>query len=176
MSFKNIPVGNNIPDDIYSIIEISSCSYPIKYEYNFKYDSLFVDRFIDVSMFYPCNYGYINETLSEDNDHLDVLVISPYPLNINTVIHCRPIGVLNLIDESGIDNKILSIPNYNVSNQYDNIQDICDIDKKILNKIIHFFENYKSLEKDKWVEIKGWKDVNEAKKLILECNDRYKLI
>ncbi len=175
MSFKNIPVGDNIPNDIYSIIEISSYSYPIKYEYNLKYDSLFVDRFIDVPMFYPCNYGYINKTLSEDKDPLDVLVISPYPLSINTVIHSRPVGMLKLIDESGKDYKILSVPNYDISQQYNNIQDIFDVDKKLLDKISYFFENYKSLEKNKWVENKGWRDVNKAKKLILNCYKKYKL-
>ncbi len=167
MSLKNIPVGDNIPNDIYSIIEISSGFYPIKYEYNIKYGALFVDRFINVPMFYPCNYGYINNTLSKDNDPLDVLVISPYPLMSKSVIHTRPVGLLKLIDESGKDFKILSVPNYDVSDQYNNIQDIYDVDKKLLNQIEYFFENYKSLEKNKWVENKGWEDVFEAKKIIV---------
>ncbi len=169
MSLINIPIGDNIPDDIYSIIEISLGSYPIKYEYNINYGALFVDRFIDVPMYYPCNYGYINNTLSKDNDPLDVLVISLYPLIPKSVIHTRPIGILNLIDESGEDNKILSVPNYDVSEHYNNIQDIYDVDKNLLNKISYFFENYKFLEKNKWIENKGWKDVHEAKKIITSC-------
>lgn len=175
MSFKNVPVGNNVPNDVYSIIEISSGSYPIKYEYNSKYNFLSVDRFIDVPMFYPCNYGFINKTLSEDNDPLDILVISPYPLSINSVINSRPVGVLKLIDESGKDYKILSVPNYNISNQYNNIQDICDVDKHLLIKISYFFENYKSLEKDKWVINKGWDNINVAKKIIYSSYKKYKL-
>ncbi len=169
MNLKNIPVGKNVPDDIYSIIEISLGSYPVKYEYNIDYEVLFVDRFINVPMYYPCNYGYINNTLSKDNDPLDVLVISFYPLIPKSVIHSRPVGILNLIDESGEDYKILAVPNYNVSNEYNNIQDIYDIDKNLLNKINYFFENYKSLEKNKWVKNKGWGDVYEAKKIITSC-------
>ncbi len=169
MSFKNIPVGNNVPNDIYSIIEISSGFYPVKYEYNIRYNALFVDRFINVPMFYPCNYGYINNTLSKDNDPLDVLVISPYPLISQSVIHTRPVGLLKLIDESGEDFKILSVPNYDVSNHYNHIQDINDVDKLLLDQINYFFENYKSLEKNKWVENKGWEDVHAAKEIISSC-------
>ncbi len=176
MSFKYIPSGNDLPNDIYSIIEISSGSlYPVKYELNSKYDVLFVDRFINLPISYPCNYGYINKTLSEDNDPLDVLVLSPNSLIPKSVINTRPIGLLKLIDESGKDYKILSVPNYNITNQYDNIQDINDINKQLLDQISFFFENYKHLNKNKWVINKGWGDVHKAKDYIIFSRKKYKL-
>ncbi|MBZ2279812.1 inorganic diphosphatase, partial [Buchnera aphidicola] len=91
--------GKNIPYDIYVIIEIPAHSHPVKYEMNKKYNMLFVDRFIPTPMFYPCNYGYINQTLALDGDPLDVLVPSPYPIQSNTVIHCKPVGMLKMCDE-----------------------------------------------------------------------------
>ncbi len=176
MSFKNIPSGNDFPNDIFSIIEISSgFLYPVKYELNHKYDVLFVDRFINIPISYPCNYGYINKTLSQDNDPLDVLVMSCNSLIPYCVINTRPIGLLKLIDESGEDFKILSVPNYNISDQYNHIQDINDVSKDFLNKISFFFENYKYLDKNKWVENYGWDDVHKAKDYIISSYKRYKL-
>ncbi len=171
---NNIPSGKNIPNDIYVIIEIPLNTCYVKYEKNKKYDSIWVDRFIKVPILYPFNYGYINNTLSDDKDPLDVLVICKYPLYINSVIHCRPIGVLKLTDELGKDNKILAIPNYNITNEYDSIQDICDISKILLNKILYFFKHYKDLEKDKWIEIDNLYDVHESKNIILNSINLYK--
>ncbi len=166
MSFKNIPSGINIPDDIFVIVEISYGNSFIKYEINKKYDNVFVDRYIETPIFYPFNYGYINNTLYKDGDNLDVIIINNYPIITGSIINCRPIGGLKMIDESGIDDKIIAVPNFNISNQYNNIIDICDVPKYILNKIYYFFENYKNLDLKKWVEIGKWFDINKAKSLI----------
>jgi len=95
--------GLNIPDDFYSLIEIPENHAPVKYEMNKEYDALFVDRFLSTAMSYPANYGYIPETLSEDGDPLDVLVLAPYPVVAGSVIRSRPVGVMYMEDEHGMD-------------------------------------------------------------------------
>ncbi len=174
MNINDIPCGNDIPNDVYVIIEIPLNTNLIKYEINKKYNVPFIDRFIDTPVFYPCNYGYINKTLFYDNDNIDCLVISPFPLFIGSVIHSRPIGILKMIDECGKDYKILCVPNYEISDKYNNIKDIYDISEKFLDKILFFFENYKNLDKNKWVKIDGWYDVYESKKIILKSFNLFK--
>jgi len=167
MNLKKISSGKNIPEDIFVIIEISSNSNSVKYEINKETGALFVDRFIATSMVYPCNYGYINNTLSLDNDPLDVLVLSPFSLQPGSVIRCVPIGMLRMIDESGEDCKILAIPHPKISKQYHSINDIQDVSDFLKNQIIHFFKHYKDLEKNKWVKIIGWENSVSAKKEIM---------
>lgn len=172
MSFDKIPAGNNIPEDIYVIIEISANSNPIKYEINKKTNAIFVDRFISTSMFYPCNYGYINDTLSLDGDPVDVLVLTPYPLIIGCVIHCHPVAMLDMIDESGEDHKIIAVPDNKISNQYTFITDIEQFPIHLKNQITHFFQHYKDLENKKWSKIKNWKNSKMAKEEILSAFQR----
>ncbi|QCI23122.1 inorganic diphosphatase [Buchnera aphidicola] len=167
MSLKNISPGENVPYNINVIIEIPSHSNPVKYEINKNSGILFVDRFIPTSMFYPCNYGFINKTLSCDGDPIDVLVHSPYPLISNSVIQCRPIGILRMIDESGIDNKVIALPNKHICHEYSNIENINDLSNSLKTQIVHFFKHYKDLEKNKWVKIIGWEDKEIACQEIL---------
>ncbi|XBC41854.1 MAG: inorganic diphosphatase [Buchnera aphidicola (Kaburagia rhusicola rhusicola)] len=167
MSFKNISPGKNVPYNINVIIEISSHSHPVKYEMNKKLGVLFVDRFIPTPMFYPCNYGFINKTLSCDGDPVDVLVHSPYPIIPNSVIPCRPIGMLRMLDESGEDNKILAVPNDDVCQEYSNIKNIHHFSNILKTQIVHFFQHYKDLEKNKWVKIIEWTNKDVAYKTIL---------
>ncbi|WP_343184096.1 inorganic diphosphatase [Buchnera aphidicola (Ceratovacuna keduensis)] len=174
MNIKKISSGKNPPHDIFAIIEISSNSSPVKYEINKNCGNIFVDRFIPVAMFYPYNYGYINNTLSEDGDCLDTLVITPYPIISKSVIRCIPIGMLKMIDESGKDNKIISIPNKKITEEYKNILDINDLKSNIKKKIQNFFYNYKKLEKNKWIKIIGWGNKKEAKEEILKSIKNYK--
>lgn len=174
MNLKKIPSGLNIPEDIFVIIEIPANSYPIKYEIDKSSGMLFVDRFIPSAMFYPYNYGYINNTLSLDGDPSDVMVITPYPLYPMSVIRCRPIGMLKMIDESGEDSKIIAVPNKKLFNGFNKIKNILDLNSDITLKISHFFEQYKSLEKNKWVKIKSWEDIEVAKKEIKNSVERFK--
>jgi len=175
MDIKKIPCGSAVPEEINVIIEIPSGSYPVKYEFDKDSGALFVDRFLQVSMTYPCNYGFIPNTLSGDGDPCDVLVIVDMPLVAGCVIPARPIGVLLMEDESGIDEKILAVPTKKANPHYANIESYLDLPQSVLDKITHFFENYKTLEKDKWVKIKGWADAQKAKKMILEAIDRAKV-
>ncbi|CAL4318546.1 inorganic diphosphatase [Buchnera aphidicola] len=174
MSVKNIKPGINIPNDIYVIIEIPYHSHPIKYETDKKTNALFVDRFIPTSMLYPCNYGYINQTLSEDGDPLDVLIPISYKLHYHSIIQCKPIGILKMIDESGEDSKIIAFPHHNICNEYKNINDISDISETLKQKIIHFFQHYKDLEKNKWVKILELEGSESAKKNIMKSYQKFK--
>ncbi|QJC30169.1 inorganic diphosphatase [Enterobacteriaceae endosymbiont of Plateumaris sericea] len=174
MTLNKVSSGNKIPDDINVIIEISSNSKPIKYEVDKKSGILFVDRFISTTMFYPCNYGYINNTLSLDGDPLDVLVPTQYPILPGSVIRCRPIGILNMIDESGEDIKIISVPHKKISQEYNNINDIDDLSIFLKKQITHFFQHYKDLENGKWVKINKWDNIDIAKKEILSSINRFK--
>ncbi|USP42210.1 inorganic diphosphatase [Acinetobacter sp. XS-4] len=173
MSFNNIPAGVNPPEDFYSIIEIPQNIDPVKYEMNKEFDAIFIDRFLTTSMFYPANYGYIPKTLSEDGDPLDVLVLSPYPVAIGSVIRSRPVGVMYMEDEHGIDAKIIAVPHSKLSKLYENILDIHDVDKLILDRIQHFFEHYKDLEEGKWVRLQGWGNVEKARNEILNSINAY---
>ena len=168
MSINDIPAGKNIPDEINVIIEIPANSDPVKYEVDKDTGALMVDRFMATAMFYPCNYGYIPNTLSEDGDPLDVLVPTPYPLINGAVIKCRPVGVLKMEDESGIDAKLIAVPVDKLSVIYREVQQATDLPALLLQQIEHFFEHYKDLEKGKWVKVQGWADAAEAKAEIVK--------
>jgi len=168
MSINDIPAGKNIPDEINVIIEIPANSDPVKYEVDKDTGALMVDRFMATAMFYPCNYGYIPNTLSEDGDPLDVLVPTPYPLINGAVIKCRPVGVLKMEDESGIDAKLIAVPVDKLSVIYTEVEQATDLPALLLQQIEHFFEHYKDLEKGKWVKVQGWADAAEAKAEIVK--------
>ena len=168
MSINDIPAGKNIPDEINVIIEIPANSDPVKYEVDKDTGALMVDRFMATAMFYPCNYGYIPNTLSEDGDPLDVLVPTPYPLINGAVIKCRPVGVLKMEDESGIDAKLIAVPVDKLSVIYREVQEATDLPALLLQQIEHFFEHYKDLEKGKWVKVQGWANAAEAKAEIVK--------
>lgn len=172
MSFSLVSAGQNIPEDIYVIIEIAANKDPIKYEIDKDTNTLFVDRFIATAMFYPCNYGYINQTLSLDGDPVDVLVPTPYPLEPGSVIRCRPVGVLKMIDESGEDSKLIAVPHSQLTKEYDHIRDVHDLPILLRSQIEHFFGHYKDLETDKWVKVDGWAGAMEAKNEIFAAFKR----
>ncbi|PHS72339.1 MAG: inorganic diphosphatase [Cycloclasticus sp.] len=173
MSLNLVPSGIDLPNDINVIIEIPSHSDPIKYEVDKDSGSLFVDRFMGTAMHYPCNYGYIPHTLSDDGDPVDVLVKTPVPLMNGSVIRCRPIGVLKMTDEAGEDAKILAVPVSKLTPLYDNVKSYEDISTLMLDRISHFFEHYKDLEPNKWVKINGWGGLDDAAKEIMESVARY---
>jgi inorganic pyrophosphatase len=174
MSYQNIPAGKDLPHDIYVVIEIPANSSPVKYEIDKDADALFVDRFMASPMFYPANYGYINNTLADDGDALDVLVVTPYPVVPGSVIRCRPVGVLNMTDEAGEDAKLLAVPHEKLTQTYNDVQDITDLPEMLRNQIKEFFENYKNLEKGKWVKVESWEGVESAKAKILVAAAAYK--
>ena len=154
--------------EINVVIEISMNGYPIKYEFDKDARAIFVDRFMQVAMSYPANYGFIPHTLSEDGDPVDVLVITQYPVMPSSILRARPIGVLLMEDESGKDEKIIAVPVTKLDVTYENVRDINDIHPVILQRITHFFERYKDLEKGKWVKVTGFESAAVANNLIQE--------
>jgi inorganic pyrophosphatase len=174
MNLDRVTAGANIPDDINVIIEIPAQSDPVKYEMDKESGAMFVDRFMGTSMHYPCNYGYVPNTLSEDGDPVDVLVVTPCPLISGSVIRCRPLGMLQMTDESGPDSKIIALPIKSLTDYYRNVTTIDSLPESLLSQIAHFFEHYKDLESGKWVKIEGWTGVKDAKNEVLSSVERYK--
>lgn len=174
MNLDRVTTGRDVPNDINVIIEIPMNAEPIKYEVDKDTGAVFVDRFMSTAMHYPCNYGYIPNTLSGDGDPVDVLVISPFPLITGVVLRCRPVGMLKMDDEAGEDTKLLAVPIDKLTNLYRHVTTPRDLPEITLAQIAHFFQHYKDLEPGKWVKVQGWVGPEEAKKEILEGVSRYK--
>ncbi|SES85614.1 inorganic pyrophosphatase [Marinobacter segnicrescens] len=173
MNFDHIPAGKNPPEDIYVAIEIPANSSPVKYEIDKDMGAVMVDRFMTAPMFYPANYGFIPHTLADDGDPLDVLVITPYPVQPGSIIRCRPVGVLNMEDEAGGDAKLVAVPHDKLTKAYTDVKDINDVPQLLRDQIQHFFENYKTLEPGKWVKVQNWDNAEAARKAIEESVANY---
>lgn len=174
MNMEKIGVGKNPPEDVNVIIEVPMGTTPVKYEFDKDAGAIVVDRIVHTAMFYPCNYGFIPHTLSGDGDPADVLVVLPMPLQAGAVIRVRPVGVLMMEDESGMDEKILAVPVSKVYPYYDAVKSYQDLPELLRNQLTHFFEHYKDLEKGKWVKVVGWGDEKQAAELINEAIARAK--
>ncbi len=159
--------------EINVIIEIPMNDKPIKYEFDKDSGAIFVDRFIQTPMSYPCNYGFVPHTLSGDGDPVDVLVISSHPVVPGAVIKARAVAVLMMEDESGIDEKIIAVPVTKLDPSYESVKDIGDLNPMLTQRIAHFFSHYKDLEKGKWVKIIGWEGAVKAMALIKEGVERH---
>jgi inorganic pyrophosphatase len=173
MNLDRVGPGANMPDEINVIIEIPSKSEPVKYEVDKDTGAMFVDRFMTTAMYYPCNYGYVPHSLSDDGDPVDVLVPTPVPLISGSVIRCRPIGMLNMTDEAGIDAKIMAVPLSKLCSEYKGMHKPEDLPASLLEQVSHFFEHYKDLETNKWVKVEGWSGPDEAKAEIVASVNRY---
>lgn len=173
MSLDRVPAGANLPDEFNVIIEIPMNADPVKYEVDEETGCVFVDRLMLTAMHYPCNYGYVPQTISDDGDPVDVLVLAPFPIQIGTVIRCRPIGVLQMDDEAGGDAKVLAVPVTKVYPAYRNINSPQDLAPEETARIQHFFEHYKDLEEGKWVKVKGWEGADAAREEILSSARRF---
>ena len=173
MSFEQIPAGKDIPNDFNVIIEIPANSDPVKYEIDKDSDAVFVDRFMATPMFYPANYGYIPQTLADDGDPIDVLVVTPYPVIHGSVIRCRAVGVLNMTDEKGEDVKLLAVPHDKLTSLYKDVKDYRDLPELLVRQIQHFFENYKDLEEGKWVKVESWEGPEAARDAIVQSVEAY---
>ncbi|MCF6235644.1 MAG: inorganic diphosphatase [Gammaproteobacteria bacterium] len=173
MSLNAVSVGKDVPNDVNVIIEIPAHSDPVKYEVDKDSGALFVDRFMSTAMHYPCNYGYVPNTLSDDGDPVDVLVVTPFPLVSGAVIRVRPVGMLRMTDEAGFDAKLIAVPVDKLSKIYSNVKKPEDLSQLLLDQITHFFEHYKDLEPNKWVKVENWVGVDEAKAEIIEGVKRY---
>ncbi len=173
MSLLQVTAGKSLPDDFNVVIEIPAGAPPVKYEVDKSSGALFVDRFMSTAMHYPCNYGYIPQTLSEDGDPVDVLVVTPLPLVHGCVVRCRPVGMLRMTDEAGVDAKLIAVPVDKLLSTYRNIHGPDDLAPELLRQIEHFFNHYKDLEPGKWVKTEGWADVEAARAEITASVKRY---
>ncbi|MEN9327359.1 MAG: inorganic diphosphatase [Candidatus Parcubacteria bacterium] len=155
MDISKLPIGKNPPEEVNVLVEIPQGA-SVKYELDKESGVIMVDRFAFTAMVYPFNYGFIPQTVAEDGDPVDVLVISSYPVAPGCAIPVRPIGMLEMEDEAGIDTKILAVPTAKVDPFYAHVQDIGDLDEMTKKKIQHFFNHYKELEPNKWVKTKNF--------------------
>lgn len=172
MNISKINAGSN-PDKINAVIEIPYGSN-IKYEIDKDSGAVVVDRVLYSAMFYPANYGFVPNTLADDGDPADILVLNEYPLQAGSVIPCRLIGVLVMEDESGMDEKLLAVPVSKIDPRYENIKSINDLPNASLDKIKNFFETYKLLEPGKWVKVTGFKDAKTAQDILDKAIKNYK--
>ena len=163
MSLLNVPAGAKAPDVFNVIIEIPANADPIKYEIDHETGAVFVDRFMGTAMHYPCNYGYVPQTIADDSDPVDVRVVTPFALQPGVVVSCRPLGILQMEDEAGGDAKLVAVPTEKICPMYKNIQKLEDLPELLIQQIKHFFEHYKDLEPGKWVKVTGWAGIDAAK-------------
>ncbi|MDA8390231.1 MAG: inorganic diphosphatase [Gammaproteobacteria bacterium] len=173
MNLDRVTPGKGIPETVNVIIEIPANGPPVKYEMDKESGAMFVDRFMNTAMHYPCNYGYIPHTLAEDGDPVDVLVLTPVPLISGSVITCRSLGMLKMQDEKGPDAKIIAVPIDKLCVSYRHYRKREDLPGLLLDQIAHFFAHYKDLEPHKWVKIEGWVSGEEAHKEIMDGIQRY---
>jgi len=173
MRIDLIPVGKNPPHSLNVIIEVLTGGEPVKYEFDKASGALFVDRILHTPMRYPANYGFVPHTLSPDGDPLDALVISRSPFIPGAVVRARPIGVLNLEDEHGGDEKLICVPDDGTFPYYSEVKEAADLPKIVFQQIEHFFTHYKDLEAEKWVRVGTWGDAEEARRVTLEAIERY---
>jgi inorganic pyrophosphatase len=173
MSISNVPPGEQLPHEFNVIIEIPMNADPIKYEVDKQSGALFVDRFMMTAMHYPANYGYVPQTVAADDDPVDVLVHTPFPLLPGVVVRCRAVGLLRMEDEAGDDAKVLAVPTDDICPLFAHWRTIKDVPEMRLKQIQHFFEHYKDLEAAKWVRVVGWSGVEAAHQEILKGAERH---
>jgi inorganic pyrophosphatase len=169
--WRDIPTGDDPPLKVNAVIEVISKSRD-KYEYNIEWEAFVLDRFIHSSVVFPVEYGFIPQTWYDDNDPLDIMILSYEPLEVGCIIKVKPIGVLIMEDEEGEDPKILSISL--MDPRFEGFENLYDVHPHILKEIREFFESYKRLEPRKWVKFREWKGPDEAKKIILYAMNIFK--
>ncbi|MBV9247180.1 MAG: inorganic diphosphatase [Methylobacteriaceae bacterium] len=174
MDINAVAIGRDPPREVNVIIEVPIGGEPIKYELDKASGALVVDRFLYTAMRYPGNYGFIPHTLSGDGDPCDVIIANTRAIAPGAVMSCRVVGVLLMEDEAGGDEKIVAVPSSKLTRRYDKVANYTDLPDITLRQIEHFFEHYKDLEPGKWVKVVGWRDADEAHRLIAEAIEREK--
>lgn len=174
MRIEAVSIGADPPNEINVIVEVPVGGEPIKYEMDKEAGTLVVDRFLYTSMRYPGNYGFIPHTLSGDGDPLDVLVANQRGIVPGAIVAVRPIGVLKMQDEAGVDEKIIGVPVPRLTRRYERVLEYTQLPDITIKQIEHFFEHYKDLEDLKWVKALGWGNADEAKRIIVESIERAK--
>ncbi len=174
MNLEQIPSGDDFPNDVNVIIEIPMHHDPVKYEIDKKSGALFVDRFMQTTLRYPCNYGFVPHTCAGDGDPSDVLVITSYPIVPGAVIKTRVIGVLLMEDEAGFDEKIIALPTQKAAPEFAQIEHIEQLSTLLKGRIMHFFNHYKDLDPGKWVKVTGFEGKEKAYMLLQKAAQQAK--
>lgn len=168
MLYEKVKIGEHVPESVNVIIENPMGGEPVKYEMDKETGMMVVDRFLHTSMYYPGNYGFIPHTLSGDGDPVDAIVIGRTPVMPGAILPAKPVGVLMMEDESGMDEKIICTPVPRLHPYHDNINDYTDLRPILRDQIEHFFAHYKDLEKGKWSKTLRWGDAAEAQEMIMQ--------
>jgi inorganic pyrophosphatase len=168
--WKDMPAGDQPPTLLNMVIEVMAGSRA-KYEYRSEWEAFVLDRVIPSSVVFPVEYGFVPQTWAEDNDPLDIMVLSYEPLEVGCVVKVRVVGVLIVEDEKGEDAKVLSVPVNDA--RFDGYQNITDVHPHQLREIQEFFETYKRLEPIKWAKFKKWEDLQGASILVQRAMENY---
>jgi inorganic pyrophosphatase len=171
----DVSYGDDAPSTVNVVIEIPKGTRRNKYEVDKSSGRIFLDRVNGAHFYYPYDYGYVPNTLCEDGDPLDALILIDEPLFPGVVVPARPIGVLYMIDDGEADEKLICVPKDDVSKNYlKNVDDLGDDFKKALE---HYYKHVKDWKKD-WsgvsFESKGWGDAEAAKKVINQAIEHAK--
>ena len=169
--WRDLPSGDKPPELLNMVIEVVSGSRD-KYEYNLKWEAFVLDRIIPSSVVFPVEYWVVPQTWFDDQDPLDIMVMSFEPLQVGCIVKVRVIGALIIEDEEGLDAKILSVLVNDL--RFEGYKDISDIHKHELTEIQEFFETYKRLEPHKWAKAKEWKNANEAMEIVNYAMEKYR--
>ncbi len=165
MDISKLSAGKNPPEEVNVVIEIPQGS-GIKYEMDKDTGFITVDRFSYTAMHFPFNYGFVPHTLADDGDPIDVLVLSSQTVSPGVVIAVRPIGMLEMEDEAGIDTKIIAVPTKKIDPFYAHIEDISDVQEATKKMIQHYYDHYKEIEPGKWVKTKAFLGKEKAQEAI----------
>lgn len=170
--WHDVPLGDNAPEEFNTIIEIPNGSHN-KYEIDKETGLIALDRANYSNAPYPVDYGFAPQTLWDDNDALDVIVLTTWPLAVGVVVKVRPVAVIEMIDGGESDYKIIAVPASD--KRWDDTKDLSDLNGHRLKEITHFFETYKELKgKGDIVEIRQVLGAKEAKEAVLRSIDLYK--
>ncbi len=168
--WHNVSRGKNIPSEINVIVEINKGSKN-KYEIDKETGLIALDRAMHTSQDYPFDYGFVPQTLWDDNDALDVVLLATYPLAPGILVAARPIAIMGMIDSGEADDKIIAVPVGDP--RWDDVKDLSDINKHTLKEMEHFFVTYKKLQ-NKEVTVSGFEGVDAARKAVLRSIELYK--
>lgn len=171
--FKDVPSGKNIPQEINVIVEIAKGTQN-KIEYDEEKGYMALDRTLYSPLIYPFEYGFIPQTRSEDGDSLDIILLASNPTFAGCVVKARPVAVMLMEDEGGIDNKIIAAPVEKLDPRFKEIQDMNDFPEHLRKEIQEFFEIMKRLEPNKWVKVQGWEGKEKAMEIITKAIEKYK--
>jgi inorganic pyrophosphatase len=171
--WRDVPSGDKPPELLNMVVEVIMGSRD-KYEYHLQWETFVLDRVVPSSVVFPVDYGFVPQTWYEDEEPLDIMVLSYEPLEVGCVIKVRVIGALIIEDEKGEDSKILSVP---VSDaRFDGYRDIVDVHPYKLREVQEFFETYKRLEPHKWVKFKEWRNAEQAKEIVNYALEKFEKV